>query len=297
MKPSIELRIYFINFSTLWHPQPICLILTIITPLTYAVDILPGNGVPPPAGYQAIQLSYQINDLYISNGATNIKNTITTLKYTKALQPLGMSSALFIQPSYIISTLSNKSTIRTVEGVGDTVVAFATWPYVSNEKRRFLGLAGYVSAPTGEYDSNRVINPGTNRWSSALQSGYQFCIYDQIDLMLATDIQLFSKNNDSPIKKKMLEQDELYSYQATFMSPITERFKMAVSFFMHRGGAVEVDGTPISDAVKRERYEITSIYISQFGSFHFQYGADINNHSSYTPLEKYKVVFRYQRNF
>ena len=92
-------------------------------------------------------------------------------------------------------------------------------------------------------------------------------------------------------------QDDLYSYQATLMSPVTENFKMAVSLFMHRGDSVEVDAIPISDAVRRERYEINSSYISQFSSFHFQYGADINKENSSAPLEKNRFVFRYQKAF
>lgn len=295
MKRLIEFLVALRFDHTLWYSRPASFMLAVISPLTYAVDVLPGNGVPPPMGYQAIQSSYQVNESYISTSDTTIKNNVLTLKYTKAIQPLGIPSAFFVQPSYVISTLSNKSITRVAEGVGDTVIAFATWPYV--EKRRFLGLAGYIFSPTGEYDSNRSINPGSNRWSYAFQSGYQFPLYEQIDMMIAADIQLFSNNNESPIKKKTLVQDEIYNYQATVMSPVTETIKVAESYFMQRGGAVEVDGVPISEALKRERFEITSIYISQFGSFYLQYGSDIFNDNSSEALERYRLSFRYQKKF
>lgn len=65
MNISIEIRHTFTSLKNNASSLFLCLVLVVITPFTYAVDIFPGNGVPPPTGYQAIQSSFQANVLYI----------------------------------------------------------------------------------------------------------------------------------------------------------------------------------------------------------------------------------------
>jgi hypothetical protein len=68
-------------------------------------------------------------------------------------------------------------------GLGDLTLVAALWPYADRTAGRYLGLAGYLILPTGDYDPARTLqlnlNPGENRLQWALQAGYSSNLSDR----------------------------------------------------------------------------------------------------------------------
>ena len=165
-----------------------------------AVDIIPGNAIAPPpkvnvftATYSALNTGKQYINSKEQALDTKADASVIMLRYTRTFNFLDQPAAFYIQPSFgkvkpggILASNNDSS------GLGDTAFAFAYWPYSNRQAGSYLGTVAYLVTPTGEYDSNELINLGQNRYSGAFQIGYHRKLSHKLDLMAAADVQWLS---------------------------------------------------------------------------------------------------------
>lgn len=265
-----------------------------------AVDIIPGQGVPPPPDMNALMVSYgysQTGEKY-TNGQkagsdTRVDTDILVLRYTRSFSLAEKPAVIYVQPSFARSTPGGAlSGADSASGLRDTAAAFAIWPYSDREAGRYFGVAAYFVLPTGEYDSNRLINQGQNRYSGALQTGYQTRLTNNLDGLFAADVQWFGANDDYPLLHQKYQQQALYTLQVALMHHLDPATMLAATYYLHQGGEGQVNGVTINNALERTRYQLTASRTTSIGRFVVQYGEDLTIDNGFK--ENRQVWLRHQ---
>jgi hypothetical protein len=262
-----------------------------------AIDLQPGDATAPPPGLRSIQLSY-LNAERVGASNARIDQTQVQFRYTQAFE-VNKQPALFYlhtgtgrnDPSGAYASLPADN------GMIDTTLVVAYWPYVDRASKTYVGVAGYLITPTGSYSSDRAINMGENRYRWAGQIAYQTRIAPDLDWMSAFDTLWFGKNDASRSSNTVgtLEQKALYSAQTGLLYHLNQRYSLAASYFYSEGGETVFMGAAQNNSIKSHRYQISAIRNSSIGRFTLQYGQDIDNNA--TLEDKQRVFLRYTKFF
>ena len=264
-----------------------------------ALDVIPGQGIAPPPDLNLFMASYvdiDFGEIYQQSNrlpGAELDVDLLLLRYARSFSVGDMPAAAYIQSGFGQSqgkgSLGNQPDSK---GIADTAFAFAVWPYADHENGDYLALAGFLSVPTGKYDSNQLINVGKNRYSAILQAGYQARINDDFDYMIATDVQWYADNDDSPLQHKTLKTDPLYSGQISLMYTPSQRTIIAGSLFVNHGAENSLDGVSLNDDVHLERWQVSASQVFPFGKLILQYGGDLNTDND--NYQDHKAILRYQ---
>lgn len=264
----------------------------------WAIDLQPGDATAPPPGLRSVQLSY-LNAERVGANNARVDQTQVQFRYTQAFE-LNQQPALFYlhtgsgrnDPSGAFAPLPADN------GMIDTTLVFAYWPYVDRGSKTFVGIAGYLITPTGSYSSDRAINMGENRYRWAGQIAHQTRIAPNLDWMSAFDTLWFGKNDASRSltgQLGTLEQKALYSAQTGLLYHLNQRYSLAASYFYSEGGETVFKGAAQNNSIKSHRYQLSAIRNSSIGRFTLQYGQDIDNNASLE--DKRRVFLRYTKFF
>jgi len=149
-------------------------------------------------------------------------------------------------------------------GTGDLrlrlAVNLAGGPALSQEEfrdyrqRRNIGVSMTISAPTGQYDSSRLINFGANRWGFKPEIGYSSVRGPWI-LEAAAGVWLFTTNDDFIGVSR--EQDAIGTFQTHVSYSFKPGFWVALGGTYFTGGITTVAGTERSDLQKNTRIGLT----------------------------------------
>jgi hypothetical protein len=138
---------------------------------------------------------------------------------------------------------------RDTSGFGDVRVAVetlfgATKPTsaVGGDPKLIWGARLQVAMPTGEYDADKAINLGTNRWTIIPEVGFSYPAGKwSFEGALAT---WFFTTNDEFYNGQKLEQDPLLVLKFHAIRTIRPGFWWAVATGFGYGGRTSVNGTP-----------------------------------------------------
>ncbi|WP_172457112.1 transporter [Polynucleobacter necessarius] len=150
-------------------------------------------------------------------------------------------------------------------GIGDLTFATAIWPYSDRVNRRYLGIAGYLTAPTGSYNSQQPFNTGENRYKSDIQMGYQQPIIGSLDGMIAVDTMWFGGNSQCAAAclsatNTSLTQKSLTTTQLGPIYKFNQTYTVGASYFYVAGGATTIGNTYQNNVV-----QYSKIFIERVG--------------------------------
>jgi hypothetical protein len=284
------------------------LVLMLLGGKTLAIDLQPNDIVAPVPGRSAVTVSYvnaQNNNLYINNVPTG---TSPNLESNLGLLRLGHSYTIGSLPavSYIQTgggTLSPDGSLAAYpasQGMTDTTIATAIWPYSNRASRTYLGIAAYASLPTGEYSNTKPLNLGSNRYSQALQVGYQQPITKNIDGAFAFDTVWYGANSQcaaacSSLVNVQLTQKPLYSSQIGPIYRINQTYTIAATYVYVTGGETAFNGIERNNTVVTQRYFVSGVAYTSMGRFMLQYGNDISTMNGF--MESRRLAIRYTKAF
>jgi hypothetical protein len=277
--------------------------LAMISNISFAIDLQPGEIKAPVGTFNAAQMSYvyvEKGDKYTHGSKTsstsNIKQNAFLLRLSHAFEINQIPAIVYAASS--INHLENRDVPNAANtnsnGIGDTTLVFALWPYVDRAKEEYLGLATYLTLPTGEYDKNSAVNIGSNVYQTAFQAGYQRKLIDNVNWMSALDVVLAGDNKQF-LGNKKLEKDPLYNFQTGLQYVFNPTYSASVGYFYTVGGESTVDGADRGDINKIHRYQLTGQGIYNFGRLMLQYGSEFANENSY--IEDHRLIARYAFKF
>lgn len=284
------------------------MLLVIYGDIVLAIDLQPNDIVAPAPGRTAITVSYinsQNNNFYLNGlatgGSPNLENNSALLRLGHTYMIGSLPAVTYVQTG--AGALSPDGTISTYpssRGMTDTTIATAIWPYANHTTRTYFGLAGYISLPTGEYSNSKPLNLGSNRYSQALQMGYQRPITKNIDGAFAFDTVWYGANSQcaatcSSATNLQLTQKPLYSTQIGPIYRINQTYTIAATYVYATGAETAFNGVERNNTLVTQRYFVSGVAHTSIGRFMLQYGNDIATMNGF--MESRRVALRYTKAF
>ena len=167
---------------------------------------------------------------------------------------------------------------RDTDGAADPTLFFAInffgAPALSLEKFKgyqqdtIVGLTFKLTAPLGVYDSDKLINIGTNRWS--IQPGFGISqALGKWTLEASAAAAFYTDNNDFD-NGKTRQQDAIYSTQVHVTYTFPRNIWAAISATYFTGGRTTIDGVSNSDLQQNWRTGFTlALPVNRYHSIKF----------------------------
>lgn len=166
---------------------------------------------------------------------------------------------------HFTGTLNGEDAEASRSGVGDLKLRFATnligapalttAEFMKRRPATTLGFSLTVSAPTGEYHPDKLVNVGTNRWAIKPEIGLSHPI-GKWYLEAMAGVWLF-EDNDEFFGSQLREQDPLKSVQAHVSYTIRPKLWIAFNATFYDGGRTAVNGVRKDDRQSNSRYGLT----------------------------------------
>lgn len=130
--------------------------------------------------------------------------------------------------------------------------------FMKRKPQSTLGFSLAVQAPTGQYDSTKLINLGTNRWSLKPELGF-YHPAGRFTFEAAAGVWFFTENTDF-FGGKVFEQNPLLSFQAHVSYTFRPRMWVAVNATYYSGGLTTTNGVDASEKQNNSRLGLTFSY-------------------------------------
>jgi hypothetical protein len=278
----------------------------------FAVDLQPNDIVAPLPDKNHAMVSYlnTSSGSYYKNGSVVsskpfgspiVDTQSAILRLTRSYSVQDLPAVSYIQMPYgSIKPQGSLSMYPSDTGFGDLTLATAIWPYSNRETRRYLGIAGYLSLPTGSYNSQQPFNVGENRYKSDIQMGYQQPIVGDLDGMIAVDTMWFGGNNQCAAacfstNNTTLNQKSLTTTQLGPIYKINQTFTVGASYFYVAGGATTIGSTYQNNVINTQRFLLSGLAYYPFGRFSLQYGRDMEIKNGF--VESRRLILRFTTEF
>jgi hypothetical protein len=113
-----------------------------------------------------------------------------------------------------------------------------------------LDAAGLLALPIGQYDSDKLVNLGQNRWYGriAFPFKYHFGVFDpghMTSLEVTPSVWLFADNSD--FLGKTLKNDPMWQLEAHLTHDFTRSFFGSLDLLYRRGFESEIDGISMGE--------------------------------------------------
>jgi Putative MetA-pathway of phenol degradation len=290
----------------------LALTLLMLPSISTAIDLQPNDIVAPQPGKSHAMISYvnTENTTFYRNGTAvsakpygspdiNTQSEILRLSTSYTLQ--GLPAVSYLQLPYgTIKPAGSLSTYPGASGIGDVVLASALWPYSNRDTRKYFGMAGYLSLPTGSYNSQQVFNVGENRYKYDVQMGYQQPIIENLDGMIAVDTMWFGGNSQCAAAclsatNTSLNQKPLTTTQLGPIYKVNQTYTLGASYFYVAGGATTIGNTYQNNVANTQRYLLSALAYYPFGRISLQYGRDMEIKNGF--VETRRFIVRYTTEF
>jgi hypothetical protein len=191
------------------------------------------------------------------------------LAYARTLDVWGRSGKLdVILPYAWVSGTAELAGVphgREVSGLGDPRLRFSVnllgapalslEEFASYRQDTIMGATVQISIPIGQYDSDKLVNIGTNRWAGKLELGLSKAL-GPWTLELATAGAIFGEN-DNFMGGQRREQDPIYSVQGGVVYNFPRGIWVALNGTYFTGGRTTVDEVEGNDLQKNSRAALT----------------------------------------
>jgi len=254
---------------------PAVIALLFVAAQAHAGEIEPRAYVNTPAGINFLLAGYVYTDGGLSTSGSspikdaNLKIHTGVLAYARALDVWGKSGKFDVILPY--SQLSGNAMVagqpreRDVSGVHDPLFRFSVnfygapalslQEFANYQQDVIIGASVQVSAPFGQYDEDKLVNLGNNRWFVKPDIGISKA-WGAFTVELSTGVFFFSENDDY-FGGNTLEQDPVSSTQVHATYNIGSGIWAAVSGIYDYGGRTTIDGVGNDDSANNSRVGAT----------------------------------------
>ena len=241
----------------------------------HAGEIEPRAYANTPVGINFLLAGYVYSEGGLSTaGSSPIKDAqlemhTGVLAYARSLDVWGKSGKIDVILPY--SALSGTATVagqpreRDVSGFNDPRFRFSVnfygapalslQEFENYQQDIIVGASVQVSAPLGQYENDKLVNLGNNRWFIKPDIGISKA-WGGLSLELSAGVYFFSKNDDF-FGGKTLEQDPIYTGQAHVTYSFGRGIWAALSFNHDYGGRTTIDGVQSDDLQQNSQVALT----------------------------------------
>ena len=205
--------------------------------------------------------------LPLANAELEVDNPL--IAYAHALDVWGKSGKVDVVVPYAWLSgsveMNGQPITRDVSGFGDPRLRFSVNFYgapalsleefAAYKQDLIVGASVQVSAPLGQYDDDKLVNIGTNRWSVKPELGLSKA-FGPLTLELAAGVTFYTDNDDF-FGGQTREQDPLYSVQGHVIYGFSSGIWIALDGTWYTGGQTTVDGIENDDRLDSSRVGMT----------------------------------------
>jgi hypothetical protein len=124
--------------------------------------------------------------------------------------------------------------------------------------RSIIGASIKLVIPTGDYDSDKLINIGANRWATRLQVGTIYPMTTTWLFELEAGLWLFSDDDDFLPGKR--EQEPIYSVQTNLIKRFSPGFWASLDLSFFSGGRQTIGGDRLNDSQRNAKVGGTIVF-------------------------------------
>jgi hypothetical protein len=240
-----------------------------------AQDVQPKVYTPAPVGVNLITLGYAYSfgavlfdkTIPIENATADIHSF--NAAYSRSIGVFGMAGRADVALPFVTGDwegdVHQVGQTASRSGLGDPIFRVALFvvgaPALKPEEfaefkpKTIVGATLRLRVPLGQYDPNKIVNLGSNRWVFSPQLGVSH-IAGSI-LLEAYAGAYFFTDNDEYISTSTLSQDPLFTFQVHVGYRFRRGLWFAASMRQSLGGATEIDGGDKLDPEANNRIGVT----------------------------------------
>jgi hypothetical protein len=245
-----------------------------------AQELVPRAYWPSPVGTNVVVLGYQHSggDVVVdpSLPVTGVDSSIDYLQlsYLHTFDLGGRTATASIIQAVADGTTDgvfqgeafSRRTVGATDTIGRLAVNIVGAPAMDREAfvamtrdpQMIVGASVTVSAPTGQYDDDRVLNLGTNRWTVQPALGLIYPLSNTLLFEFETGLRFFQDNDE--FLGQTREQDPVLSTQVHLIKRLSPGFWAALDANFYWGGRTRVDGERNQDLQRNSRFGGTVVY-------------------------------------
>jgi hypothetical protein len=234
--------------------------LAAVSAETHAQDLEPRAYANTPVGMNFLIAGYAYSKGTVGTDAsvpitdTDIELDSAVLAYVRTLDLWGRSGKFDVILPYTWAfgraKLAGQEHKREVSGLGDPKLRFSMLLYggpalslkdfADYKPDLIIGSSLEVTPPLGQYESDKLLNIGTNRWSFKPELGISKTL-GPVTLELATGVRFYTDNNNF-LDVRTLQVKPVYSVQGHFIYAITQGIWLGLDGLYYGGGRAAIDG-------------------------------------------------------
>jgi len=120
-------------------------------------------------------------------------------------------------------------------GIGDPQIIVGFWPLKNREKGLYLMPNLYVTAPLGDYQNDRAVNMGANRWAVKPELNFTWRLKDWC-MELQANVEFYSENSNYGASGKVSKKDPVAYITTHVTYDINKSIWVGVSGWWGWGG-------------------------------------------------------------
>ena len=255
--------------------------------------------------YFNINSNYGFDDSLIVPNA-EFETNIYALMYTRAISVGGNlgSISVIVPGAKVDASLGNLPALQgDSSGLGDITVmgvlslmgapAYAPKDFASYTPETIVDLLVAVTAPTGEYDSDKSINLGTNRWSfrvgAPIMHFFSTGPGNSTTLEVQPSVTFFTQNDDAT-----LEQDPLYRLEAHVTHDFSMMLWGSIDAMYTTGGETTVNGIDKDNSQRSLGLGVSvGAFFSPTMGMTLSYGEIVSNNEHSQDGSMFRVTGKY----
>jgi hypothetical protein len=265
--------------STLTSKLPILMAIAILNLLLIvaaeAQDLDPRRYVNLPVNQNFLRIAYGYSDGDVNISPSQpLKDAALTinggsLAYSRTMGIDGKASSFDVWLPYFCASGSadrdGERENRDVCGKGDAKVrvtynfvgapAVELSEFAEREREIVVGTSLQVEIPTGQYDNDKLLNIGANRWIIKPEIGMSVP-WRKWSFEFSAGARFFADNNDY-VDGSKLEQDPFYNLQAHVIYDLTPRQWISINANYFFGGVTYKEGVERPDRQQNSRLGLT----------------------------------------
>jgi hypothetical protein len=260
----------FLTWTRIW------VVVAVLTATgVHAQDLEPRLYANTPVGVNFLIAGYSYSQgnvladpsVPLTNGEVTIHSAV--LAYARSLDLWGLSGKVdAVLPSACASgaaEFAGMPMTREVCGLADPRVRLSVNFYgapvlrldafAQYQQDLLVGASVQVAAPLGQYDAEKLLNIGTNRWFIKPEIGVSKAI-GPVTLELAAGVTFYTPNTDF-LGGQEKQQDPIYALQGHLVYAFTYGIWAALDGTYYRGGRTTIDGVRGDDLQENSRVGVT----------------------------------------
>jgi hypothetical protein len=245
----------------------LCVALVLASfPLPASADNLPGDYTPYPAGLTVTGLRYTYafgGDFYVQGNRLDGQMDYRDQQGLISLNHYGGKSlrwAVFgVLPFGKTEVASERLGVKSsASGIGDPYIIFGVWPLV--RENYHLGISGWLWAPLGSYEHDRLVNEGLNAWSGKVEANFTWKPAPGWSLELTAASRFFADNDDFGASHAVLERAARKVLEVHLGRNVRPELLLSLDYFYHGGSETKVNGVARGDDWDDHALQLTAIW-------------------------------------